>query len=95
MKANKVLIWLVGLFGFVSFAVSGTIYILGLIKQGAGTLTTTLGYIANIGLLICTFIAAMMWISSLKVGKTFRLVLRIILIVFGVLAFLGVIGLGL
>ncbi|MGM9970440.1 MAG: hypothetical protein ACI35S_08610 [Anaeroplasma sp.] len=89
MKKYNGLFWLIGLCAFVAFMLSGIIWLIGLIGI-SWSLLSTLESVANIVLIVCTFLAGWVWLSSVKVNKKFKLVLQILFIIFAVLSICGV-----
>ncbi len=91
MKKNSGLLWVIGLCAFVAFMCSGFAWLFVAIGLSWGFLAT-LAMVANLVLSIAAFIAGWLWLCSIKVDKTFKLVLQILFIIFAVLSICGVIG---
>ena len=84
MKKNSALFFIIGLCAFVSFMCSGTIWLFDLLKISWAFLST-LRLVANTVLIVSAFVAGFVWLSSLKINKTFKIVLQVIFIIFAVL----------
>ncbi len=84
------LMWFVGLLAFVALVAAGLAWCLHWIPGDA--LTGPLNTIKWISCVILTVIALVfgwIWLSSVKLGKTFKLVLQILFLIFAILAIVG------
>lgn len=82
------LMWFVGLLAFVALFAAGLAWCLHFIQPIANPLS----YVKMVACIILTVIALVfgwMWLSSVKMNKTFKLVLQILFVVFAVLAIIG------
>ena len=90
---KKTLFYIVGLCAFVALICAGTNWIFHLAGLHS-EIVSFIGHLASIALIVCAFIAGLVWIMNVKWNKTVRIVFTVLFIVFGVLAILGVFGIG-
>ena len=94
MKKYGTLLWIIGLFAFISLMVSGTIWIFNVCRISWDFLGK-LKMVANLILIVCAVVAGWLWLSDTKMNKTLKIVLEVLFIIFAVLAVCGVFGIGL
>ncbi len=92
MKKSSGLFWIIGLCSFVAFMCSGFAWLLGAVGISWGFLAT-LEMLAYLVLSIAAFFAGWVWLCSVKMNKTLKIVLKVLFIIFAVLSICGVIGL--
>lgn len=93
MKKYSGLFWIIGLCAFTAFMCSGFIWVFDLVKIN-WALLGTIKKVANTVLIVSAFLAGWVWLSSIKLNKTFKLVLQIIFVIFAVLSICGVLAIG-
>lgn len=91
MKKYSGLFVIIGLCAFVALMASGFIWLLGLLGVVAPFLGT-LGYIANIILVVIAAFSGWLWISTAKMNHTLKIILEVLFIIFAIMAICGVCG---
>ena len=94
MKGKDTLLTIIGFCAFFALMCSGAVWLLNLCNISGGIIST-LGNVARIVLIVTALIIGWLWLSSVKMNKTLKIVLQVFFIVFAVLAICGVFGFGL
>lgn len=93
-RGNSLLFWIIGLCSFISFMVTGILWIVQLIPGATIPYLAQIKSVSNLILLIAAFAAGWVWLVSCRMNRKLKLVLKIMFCVFAVLAILGIFGLG-
>ena len=91
---NSLLFWIIGLCSFISFMVTGILWLVQLIPGATIPYLAQIKNVSNLILLIAAFAAGWIWLCSCKMNKKLKLVLKITFCAFAVLAAIGIFGLG-
>ena len=94
MKKYNTLLWVIGLFAFISLMVSGTIWIFN-VCGGTWSFLGKIKMVSDLILIVCAVVAGWLWLSDTKMNKTLKIVLQVLFVIFAVLAVCGVFGIGL
>ena len=94
MKKYSSLLWIIGLFAFISLMLAGTIWIFN-VCGGHWDFLNRLKMVADLILIVCAVVAGWLWLIDTKMNKTLKIVLQVLFIIFAVLAVYGVFGIGL
>ncbi len=91
MKKYDGVLWFIGFCAFVALFCSGCAWLLGSIGASWSFLGKLKG-LATIALTIVASICGWLWLSTLNINKTFKLVLEIFFVLFAILAVIGYIS---
>ena len=94
MKKYNTLLWVIGLFAFISLMVSGTIWIFN-VCDAHWSFLSQVKMVSDLILIVCAGVAGWLWLSDTKMNKTLKIVLQVLFVIFAVLAVCGVFGIGL
>ncbi len=94
MKKYSGLLWIIGLFAFISLMVSGTIWIFN-VCGGHWAVLGKIKMVSDLILIVAGVIAGWLWLVDAKMNKTLKIVLQVLFVIFAILAICGVFGIGL
>ena len=93
-STRNAVFWIIGLCAFISFMITGIMWMLQLIPGLTIPYLDQIKNIANLILTIAAFFAGWVWLISCKMNRKLKLVLKIMFCIFAVAAILGIFGLG-
>ncbi len=94
MKKYSSLLWIIGLFAFISLMVSGTIWIFN-VCHASWAVLGKIKMVSDLILIVAAVFAGWLWLIDTKMNKTLKLVLQVLFVIFAILAICGVFGIGL